>query len=101
MGRKPYDRGLLAARLDTAAANRDAIMDLALPLLDELSSAVETLRALGLPFTPRELGISREMCMLPSRSVRLLRSRYSTFDLGWELGTGGEIVRAIEGALEG
>lgn len=101
MDRKPYDRELLAARLDSAAENRDAIRDLALPLLEELSSAVETLRTLGFPFAPRELGISPEMCMLPSRSVRLLRSRYSTFDLGWELGTGGEIVEAIEAALGG
>ncbi len=99
MGLKPYDRRVLGARLDAFAAAKEAIGSLALPLLDELAAAVETLRTLGFPFSPRELGISRQMCMLPSRSVRLLRSRYSTFDLGWELGTGEEIVGAIEDAL--
>jgi glycerol-1-phosphate dehydrogenase [NAD(P)+] len=101
MGLKHYDRAVLSARLEAFAASKDAIQALALPLLDELAAAVETLGGMGFPFSPRELGIPRDMCMLPSRSVRLLRSRYSTFDLAWELGTEGKIVEAIAEAVGG
>jgi len=45
--------------------------------------------------------VSMEMCMLPARNVRLLRSRYSTFDLAYELGTDGEIFAAIGEAVRG
>jgi hypothetical protein len=33
--------------------------------------------------------------MLPARSVRLLRSRYSSYDLAYELGREGEIIDGI------
>jgi glycerol-1-phosphate dehydrogenase [NAD(P)+] len=101
MDQKPFDRSILAARLGAFERARDDILLLARHLLDELESAVETLEGLSYPFSPRELGISMEMCMLASRSVRLLRSRYSTFDLAYELGTADEIVAAIREAAGG
>lgn len=99
MGRKLMDRAVLAGRLAAFEEARGEILSLAVPLLDELESAVQTLQGMDYPFSPSELGISADMCMLPSRNVRLLRSRYSTFDLAYELGTDGEIFRAIEDAV--
>ena len=99
MGLKPSDRSILEARLDAFAKARDDILAMSRPLLEELGAAVETLQGMSYPFSPGELRIPREMCMLPSQSVRLLRSRYSTFDLAWELGTGSEILEAISSAV--
>ena len=101
MGRKSFDHSILAARLAAYGRERDGILMLAQPLLDELQSAVQTLEGMDYPFSPKELGVSMEMCMLPARNVRLLRSRYSTFDLAYELGTDGEIFAAIGDAVSG
>ncbi|HVP17595.1 MAG TPA: iron-containing alcohol dehydrogenase [Spirochaetia bacterium] len=86
MARRRFDRETLSERLKRFEASRQAILDLALPALDELGSAVEVLSGLDYPFSPRQPGISTENCLLPFRNVRLLRSRYSGFDLAYELG---------------
>lgn len=86
MGLRKFDKDILSDRLSRFDASREAILELALPALDELSGAVEQLLQLRYPFSPGELGITRELCLLPSRNARLLRSRYSTFDLAYELG---------------
>jgi len=95
MGRRRFDRSILAQRLDRFERSREEIMLLAGPLLEELASAVELLEGMGYPFALEQLGISRESCMLPARSVRLLRSRYSSYDLAYELGREGEIIEGI------
>jgi glycerol-1-phosphate dehydrogenase [NAD(P)+] len=99
MQRKPFDRELLAARLAGWDRERESVLAMARPLLAELAQAVRTLESMGYPFAPHELGIPDEMCLLPARNVRLLRSRYSTFDLAWELGTEAEIVEAVVEAI--
>jgi glycerol-1-phosphate dehydrogenase [NAD(P)+] len=95
MGRRRFDRAILAQRLERFDRARDEILRLAAPLLEELGSAVGLLEGLGYPFAPGDLGVSRQMCMLPARSVRLLRSRYSSYDLAYELGREGEIIEGI------
>ncbi len=47
----------------------------------------------------KQLGIAREAVLLPLRSVRLLRRRYSSFDLAYELGLEGTILREAERIL--
>jgi glycerol-1-phosphate dehydrogenase [NAD(P)+] len=100
MGRRRFDRSILAQRLERFERSREEIMRLADPLLEELASAVELLEGMGYPFDLEQLGISRESCMLPARSVRLLRSRYSSYDLAYELGREGEIVEGIRQLAE-
>lgn len=99
MQRKAFDRELLAARLSAWDREREGFLAMARPLLAELEKAVGTLESMGYPFAPRELGVPVEMCLLPARNVRLLRSRYSTFDLAWELGSEAEIVEAVVEAV--
>lgn len=86
MSGRVFTRGMLAQRLETFRVARTEILARGRLMLAELGTAVETLESMGYPFAPRELGISRELLLLPFRNVRLLRRRYSGFDLGWELG---------------
>jgi glycerol-1-phosphate dehydrogenase [NAD(P)+] len=98
MGHRRFDRSILAQRLERFERSREEIMLLAGALLEELASAVGVLEGMGYPFALAQLGISRESCMLPARSVRLLRSRYSSYDLAYEVGREGEIVEGIRQA---
>jgi glycerol-1-phosphate dehydrogenase [NAD(P)+] len=86
MASRPFDRGILAQRLEAARTGMTEVLQLARPLLRELAGAVELLEGLGFPFAPGELGMEPEQVMLPLRSVRLLRQRYTGFDLAYELG---------------
>jgi glycerol-1-phosphate dehydrogenase [NAD(P)+] len=96
MGRRKFDRRVLSERLARFSESRDAIQELALPVLEELAAAVDLLTTLEYPFSPAQLGVTTEMCLLPCRNVRLLRSRYSTFDLAYELGLEAELYGTIE-----
>ena len=55
-------------------------------MLDELASAVNLLEGIGFPFSLDELGLDGEDAYLPFRNIRLLRRRYSTFDLAYDVG---------------
>ncbi|MGO9409219.1 MAG: iron-containing alcohol dehydrogenase [Spirochaetia bacterium] len=101
MGLRKFDRGILAERLSRFEAEKGSILQAAVPLLEELSAAVELLSSLDYPFSYRELGISTEQCLLPCRNVRLLRSRYSTFDLAYELGMESDLYGNIERNVRG
>ena len=83
---RPFDRGILARRLEAFRVGRVEILGRARAMLEELGNAVETLEGIGYPFSPSELGIGRELLLLPYRNVRILRRRYSGFDLAYELG---------------
>ncbi|MGA2766408.1 MAG: iron-containing alcohol dehydrogenase [Spirochaetia bacterium] len=96
MSTRKFDRQTLSERLQRFEASRRVILDLALPAVQELASGVEVLETLGFPFSPVQLGISTALCLLPCRNVRLLRSRYSTFDLAYELGMEDQIYNRIE-----
>ena len=65
---------------------RAEIAAVAAGMLDELASAVEILEGIGFPFSLAELGLQPEDVLLPFRNIRLLRRRYSTFDLAYDLG---------------
>ncbi len=101
MGLRHFDRGILSERISRFDASREEILKLALPVLEELSDAVQTLSTLEYPFSPQELGISPGLRLLPFRNVRLLRSRYSSFDLAYELGLESEIYGSIERGVRG
>jgi len=96
MASRKFDREVLSERLERFKASRQAVLDLALPILEELTSAVDLLAGMSYPFSRRELGINDELCLLPCRNVRLLRSRYSSFDLAYELGLESTIYDQIE-----
>ena len=55
-------------------------------MLDELAGAVDLLEGIGFPFALTELGLLPDDVLLPFRNIRLLRRRYSTFDLAYDLG---------------
>jgi len=46
-----------------------------------------------------DLGIPDDQRLLPVRNVRLLRNRYSSFDLAYELGMERALIDAIAGAM--
>ncbi len=90
-----YDADLISRRLETFRANRERIAGIAGPLLAELVSAVETLSRMDFPFSLDRLGITGAARAVPLRNVRLLRNRYTTFDLAYELGNDGEILEGM------
>jgi glycerol-1-phosphate dehydrogenase [NAD(P)+] len=98
---RAYDAALLSRRLETFRANRERISGIAGPLLSELASAVEILSRMDFPFSLNRLGITEAARVLPLRNVRLLRNRYTTFDLGYELGNDGEILEGMAASLGG
>lgn len=85
------ERGDLACRLESFRIGQAQIAALAAAMLDELASAVEVLQGIGFPFSLKELGLEPEDVMLPFRNIRLLRRRYSTFDLAYDLGLEAEL----------
>jgi len=99
-GRRP-DRGELALRLEAYRNGRVEIAELARRMLDELSSAVDLLDGIGFPFSLEELGIEHEDALLPFRNIRLLRRRYSTFDLAYDLGLEQVMAGAGRRLIEG
>jgi glycerol-1-phosphate dehydrogenase [NAD(P)+] len=96
-----FSREVLAGRLKVFPEQKPFLMDKAREMLAELSSAVTMLVKIGCPFTIEELGIRRENALLPLRSVRLLRRRYSSFDLAYELGLEDTLIRDAERNLAG
>ncbi|HEY9595800.1 MAG TPA: iron-containing alcohol dehydrogenase [Spirochaetia bacterium] len=86
MAGRELGRAELARRLERFRNGKAEILDTARRMLDEVEAAVGMLDGLGFPFDTRPLGIERELILLPLRNVRLLRRRYSTFDLAYELG---------------
>jgi len=99
MALRRFDRAILAGRLARFAERRGEISAMARPLLDELEDAVRLLERLGYPFGLRELGIAEVAAETAVRSVDLLRSRYSCFDLAYELGIVDEMREAAAEAF--
>ena len=85
-GGRQMDGAILARRLESFTAHRAPISALARTILDEMGVAVQSLESMDYPFAPATLGIDKEAVLLPLRNIRLLRGRYSSFDLAWELG---------------
>jgi len=92
---RSYDAALLSRRLETFRIRRDRITGIAGPLLSELTSAVGTLSRMDFPFSLDRLGITGAARAIPLRNVRLLRNRYTTFDLAYELGNDGELLEGM------
>ncbi len=92
-------RAALESRLAAFSEKREQVLELAGPILEELSGAVGTLERLGFPFSPAVLGLSEPWLHLGVRHARLLRDRYTTFDLAHDLGREGELIAVAEAAL--
>jgi glycerol-1-phosphate dehydrogenase [NAD(P)+] len=95
------DRGQLARRLEAFRGGRSRIASLAAGMLDELASAVDLLERIGFPFSLAELGLAGEDALLPFRNIRLLRRRYSTFDLAYDVGLEEEMRESGRRSLVG
>jgi len=93
--RKVLDRSMMTRRLQALAREKDQILAFAQPLLAELAEAMESLEGLGFPFSLETLRIAEPQRLLPVRNVRLLRDRYTAFDLAHELGREGELLDSI------
>jgi len=100
MSGRVHDRGELSRRLDAWSQARAEVSGLARAMLDELSDAVQLVSGIGFPFSLGELGVEREAALLPFRNIRLLRRRYSTFDLAYDLGLDAVIQDAGRRAVE-
>jgi glycerol-1-phosphate dehydrogenase [NAD(P)+] len=94
MAQRRFDRDTLANRLDRFVRQRDEIVAMAGPLLDELSEGVRLLEQLDFPFGLAELAVSGDAAATAVRNVSLLRHRYSCFDLAYELGITDEMREA-------
>jgi glycerol-1-phosphate dehydrogenase [NAD(P)+] len=92
MRSRVFDREILKRRIETFHHERKRIDGIARPLLDELALAARILESLDFPFTLRKLGIEKEFGNLAVRNVRLLRNRYTTFQLAYELGNESELI---------
>jgi glycerol-1-phosphate dehydrogenase [NAD(P)+] len=86
----------LEERVRRFLVHRQAIAARAEGLLGELAAAVETLERLGFPFAPEALGLGEPALSLGVRHARLLRNRYTSYDLAHDLGLEGTLV---DGAL--
>jgi glycerol-1-phosphate dehydrogenase [NAD(P)+] len=100
MAGRTFDRGDLACRLEAFRNGQAQIAEVAAGMLDELASAVEILEGIGFPFSLRELALQPRDVLLPFRNMRLLRRRYSTFDLAYDLGLDEELRMSGEGYIE-
>jgi glycerol-1-phosphate dehydrogenase [NAD(P)+] len=83
---RTWDRAVLLRRLAAFERARHDLARIAEPLLAELAGAIRVLEGLGFPFDLRSLGIESELRSSAVRYARLLRNRYTTFDLAYELG---------------
>jgi glycerol-1-phosphate dehydrogenase [NAD(P)+] len=90
----------LRRRMSRFEANRERIVRLALARLKELGAAVETLDSAGFPFRFADLGARPEKVWLPFPYERYLRSRYTAFDLMYELGLEEEILEELGGYVD-
>ncbi|MGA2641682.1 MAG: iron-containing alcohol dehydrogenase [Spirochaetia bacterium] len=86
MAGRTFERGDLACRLESFRSGQTEIAAAAAGMLDELASAVDILEGIGFPFSLEEIGLRPQDVLLPFRNIRLLRRRYSTFDLAHDLG---------------
>jgi glycerol-1-phosphate dehydrogenase [NAD(P)+] len=93
--KRARDPSVLRRRLRAFAGQKEHILAFAAPLLAELAAAIESLELLGFPFSLETLRIAKPQRLLPVRNVRLLRDRYTAFDLAHELGDEGELLAAI------
>jgi glycerol-1-phosphate dehydrogenase [NAD(P)+] len=93
-GKMP-DPSALRRRLQAFVRERERILAFAQPLLAELCEAIRTLEGLGFPFSLETLRIAEPQRLLAVRNVRLLRNRYTVFDLAYELGREGELLAAV------
>jgi len=93
--REVLDHSTITRRLRAVIREKDHILAFAEPLLAELAKAVEVLEALGFPFSLQTLRIAEPQRLLPVRNVRLLRDRYTAFDLAHELGRESELLAAV------
>jgi glycerol-1-phosphate dehydrogenase [NAD(P)+] len=100
-GSRQFDRGILARRLYAFRDNRTEIIALAGSVLGEMRRAVESLEGMGYPFDFGVIGLTAEEILLPLRNVRLLRHRYSSYDLAYELGLDSFICREGERGVVG
>jgi glycerol-1-phosphate dehydrogenase [NAD(P)+] len=91
MAGRTFDREDLARRLESIRACQSRIALMATGILDELAATVEVLASIGFPFSLKEVGLQPQDVMLPFRNIRLLRRRYSTFDLAYDLGLDAEL----------
>ena len=100
MAARTFDRDILAQRLRAFRTGKAEILALARSTLEELAAAVTTLDGIGYPFSPAELGIDVSCVLLPFRNARLLRKRYTGFDLAYELGLESVLTEAGEACVE-
>ncbi len=96
---RAYDAELLRRRMEAFGKAREEICGIAGPLLGELSAAVDTLTGMDFPFSLDRLEVEKTMRAVPLRNARILRNRYTTFDLAYELGNAEEIAAAMTAAL--
>ena len=88
-----------SSHLEAYSAQRGRLADMARPLLDELAGAIDLLDRLGFPFALDDLGVAAPLRLPPVRCARLLRDRYTTFDLAHELGVEAALFDAVAASL--
>jgi glycerol-1-phosphate dehydrogenase [NAD(P)+] len=86
MAARRLDEPALAARAAAFTASRTRIMEVADGMIEELGAAVGALERLGYPFALSGLELAGGAARTAFMNARLLRRRYTSFDLAYELG---------------
>lgn len=88
------------ARLSRISKHRDDIVELCIPLLSEIRSAVGVLQDAGFPFSYSVLGLDSNKALSAVTHVRYLRNRYGIFDIAADLGLWPRLLAKLPGWLD-
>ena len=99
MRSRSFEPAVLLGHAEKAVGRRDEILSLAGPIIKELGEAIEALAEAGVPFGLGTVGLDRDAVSDSLDHVRLLRNRYGTFDMMWELGLDEEILADLKARI--
>ncbi len=91
MKEKEPNPELIKKRLENYIDNRQKILSIVFPLLEELTQMGAILEDIKFPFSPASLNFPREYYEAGFTHVRYLRNRYSSVDFAADLGLEDEI----------
>ncbi len=97
---RSFEKAVVKRHLENFVSHKSEILKLADQVLPELEEVLVILAAAVCPTSPLTLDLDRDKVDMSFRYLRLLRNRYSTFDLVWELGLEEEYLKRLAGYID-